>query len=218
MRCVALFILCASTASAQGVLLDRVVAAVDGSAITLSDVRAAMGLGVVGTGANTAANAGANAAANAGAELERAIEQMVDRHLLLAEVQRFPPPEPPAELVEAQALLLKTSAGGGLPALLQATGLDEARIREMARENLRIQAYLDQRFGTSVQVTDEEVEQYYRTHPDEFTRNGTLMPFNDALPQARLRASATRRQGTIDQWMRYLRLRSSGQPAAGGRQ
>jgi hypothetical protein len=88
------------------------------------------------------------------------------------------------------------------------TGIDEAGIREIARENLRIQAYLNQRFGANVQLTEEEVARYYRIHPEEFTRGGMLLPFTEAEPVARERASAERRALTVSQWMRDLRARA----------
>jgi hypothetical protein len=59
-----------------------------------------------------------------------------------------------------------------------------------------------------VQLTEEEVAQYYRIHPDEFTRNDTLMPFTEAEPLARERAGAERRALTVAQWMRDLRARA----------
>jgi hypothetical protein len=90
---------------------------------------------------------------------------------------------------------------------MESTGIDEARIEDIARDNLRIQAYLDQRFGTTVQLTEEEVAQYYRIHPDEFTREGTLMPFTQAEPLARERAGAERRASIVAQWTRDLRAR-----------
>jgi len=101
-----------------------------------------------------------------------------------------------------------TQAGAKLPEAMATTGIDETRIREIARENLRIQAYLNQRFGVNVQLTEEEVAQYYRIHPEEFTRRGTLMPFTEAEPLARERASAERRALTVAQWMRDLRGRA----------
>jgi hypothetical protein len=61
----------------------------------------------------------------------------------------------------------------------------------------------------NVQLTEEEVAQYYRIHPEEFTRGGTLMPFTEAEPLARERASAERRAVTVQRWMRDLRGRAS---------
>jgi hypothetical protein len=91
---------------------------------------------------------------------------------------------------------------------MEETGLDEVRIREMGRDTLRIQAYLNQRFGTAAQLTEEEVLQYYRIHPDEFTRDGRLIPFGEAEPSARQRAAAERRSLAIAQWLRDLRVRA----------
>ena len=184
--------LCVSVASLTGqqLLLDRVLARVEGNAITQTDVRAAVGLGV------------------ASGNEDAALQAVIDRYLLLAEVQRFPPPEPAAAAVDAEVAALRARAGSALTALMQATGLDEPRLREPARENLRIAGYLAQRFGTDVQVSDEEVDRYYRTHQAEFVRDGLLMAFTEAEPLARQRAAAERREATIAAWIADLRGRA----------
>jgi hypothetical protein len=100
------------------------------------------------------------------------------------------------------------NAGARLPTLMLSTGLSEQRINDIARDNLRIAGYLDQRFGTAVQVSDEEVTAYYRTHESEFTRGADVVPFEEAEPAARLRVSEARRRATVDQWIRDLRSRA----------
>jgi len=172
-------------------LLDRIVARVNGVAITLTDVKAAIALGI------------------ADAPEAAAVQQLIDRQLVLSEVARFLPPEPPASAVGIEVGALTTRAGAQLPEIVASTGVDDARIRELARENLRIQSYLNQRFGVNVQLTEEEVAQYYRIHPEEFIRGGTVMPFTEAEPLARERASAERRASTVTQWMRDLRARAA---------
>ncbi len=174
-------------------LLDRFVARVNGEVVTLTDVKVAVALGVVEVPAD-------------GREIE-AIELLVGRQLILTEVARFALPEPAAADVARETATLIARAGSRLAAVMESTGIDEARIRDIARDNLRIQAYLDQRFGATVQLTEEEVAQYYRIHPDEFTRNGTLMPFAQAEPVARERAGAERRASIVAQWTRDLRAR-----------
>ena len=176
-------------------LIDRVVARVDGYPITLTDVQAALGLGLIQPPAGSDPIAAAR-------------QQMVDRQLELTEVQRFPPPEPNPAAVAREAARLKMNAGGRLAALMQSTGLSEQRITDIARDNLRIAGYLDQRFGTAVQVRDEEVANYYRTHEAEFTRGGETVPFEEAEPIARQRVSDERRRMTVDQWIRDLRGRA----------
>lgn len=174
-------------------LLDRIVAHVNGEIITLTDVKAAVALGVV--------------EAPADADAIDAIEPLVSRQLVLAEVERFAPPEPAADVIARETAGLIGRLGSRLVAVMESTGIDEARIEDIARDNLRIQAYLDQRFGTTVQLTEEEVAQYYRIHPDEFTREGTLMPFTQAEPLAHERAGAERRASIVAQWTRDLRAR-----------
>lgn len=173
-------------------LLDRIVARVDGNAITLTDVKAAIALGIEGMSA-----AAGEAAAT---------ELLIDRQLMLAEVERFVPPEPsPADVAREAAAM---TARVGLGTLTRETGVDEARILEIARDTLRIQGYLNQRFGTATQLTEEEVLQYYRIHPEEFTRDGRLIPFGEAEPLAREHAAAERRTTTVAQWLRDLRGRA----------
>ena len=92
--------------------------------------------------------------------------------------------------------------------LTRSTGLTEQRISEMARDNLRIAAYLDQRFGATVQVSDEEVAAYYRAHEPEFTNSSGILPYEDAEPIARQRASTERRRAIVSQWIRDLRSRA----------
>lgn len=103
---------------------------------------------------------------------------------------------------------MKMRAGPGLPALMTSTGLDEARIEQLARETLRIRAYVAQRFGNTAQVTEDEARKYYEDHSAEFTRDGTRLPFEEAESLARQRASADRLRVTIEQWIRDLRMRS----------
>jgi hypothetical protein len=133
---------------------------------------------------------------------------MIDRQLLLAEVQRFPPRDPSPAEVDREVARLRAAAGPRLDSLMRTTGLTELRIRDIARDDLRIPDYLDQRFGPLTQASDEDVAEYYRTHQSEFVRDGEPMPFDEAEPVARQRAAGGRRRATIEQWLRDLRARA----------
>lgn len=178
-------------AAAAQQLLDRILARVGGNAITLTDVQAARALAIV-----------------PGPGEREALQQMIDRQLLLIEVARFPPPEPADAAVAAEVARERAAAGARLDAIMQSTGIDEARLRDLARDTLRIDAYVDQRFGTALQVTDDEAAGYYGAHPDEFRRNGAVIPFEEALPQARERANAERRRSQVERWLLDLRARA----------
>ena len=190
----ALCLVIAGAAPGAQQLIDRVLARVGTNPVTMTDVRIALELGLVDASGENPQTA--------------ALERTIDRQLQLNEVARFSPPEPPAAAVAEEVAAMKMRAGTGLSALMTSTGLDEARLQQLARETLRIRAYIAQRFGTTVQATEDEARKYYEEHPADFTRDGVRMPFEGAETLARQRASAERLRATIDQWVRDLRMRA----------
>ena len=117
-------------------VIDRVLAVVAGDLIMQSDVRAARELGLVSLG-------------NAD-DVDRAVlSQLIDRALILDEVERYAPPEPTAEAID-EAL---TTIRGRFPTdesfatALARVGFDQKQLRTVLRQNLRIRAYLDERFA-----------------------------------------------------------------------
>jgi hypothetical protein len=187
-------------------LLDRVLARIGTEAITQTDVEALVEFGLIEARSPT---------------VPAAVQQAIDRQLVLREVARFPPAEPPAADVEKQLAAMKARVGDRLDQMLQITGLDEDRLRGLARDTLRTRNYLQQRFGISAQVGEEEARKYFEAHRDEFTRNGMPLTFEEAAADARQRAAAARVQGAVSQWLQDLRMRAdvaivmspSGQPA-----
>ncbi len=185
----------AAVGSAQEVI-DRLMATVSGQVITLSDARAALALGVVESQPPDVDGA--------------ATRQLIDRMLILQEVARFSPPEPPAAALDARIAQMKSRfrSSAEFDAMAAATGLESLRLRDMARDDLRIQSYLTQRFGASGTPTEDEVVRYYRSHHDEFTRDGVLQPFEAVASLARERAAAQRRRDLITDWVASLRTRA----------
>jgi hypothetical protein len=174
-------------------LLDRVLARMGTEAITQTDVQALVEFGLVEAKSATDPSA---------------VRQAIDRQLVLKEVARFPPAEPSAAAVDQQLASMKTRVGSRLDEVMRATGLDEERLRGLARDTLRTRTYLEQRFGIANQVGEEEARKYFEEHCDEFTRDGKPLAFEEAAAEARQRAAATRLQGSITQWLQDLRARS----------
>ena len=173
--------------------LDRVMARIGSNAVTLTDVKAAVGLGLVDAKSPDDSSA---------------LSLAIDRQVMLIEVARFPPAEPSDVAINQQVEAMRKHAGAALPELMKSTGLDEGRLRDLARDTLRIQAYIMQRFGATANVGEDDARRYYDDHKDQFTRNGQLMPFDDVLAEARKLASAAKLQDSIAQWVRDLRMRS----------
>jgi hypothetical protein len=181
-----------SAVSAQQ-LLDRVVAVVGGTAITESDVRAAAGLGLIEI--------------PAGDPLAEGTRAMIDRRLVLQEVSRFPTSPPADADVREEVARMRARADDRLATLAESTGVDEERLLELARETLRIQSYVNQRFGTTAQASLQDAREYYEKHPAEFMRDGSVLPFEQVETAARTAASNERRSASITRWIGDLRTR-----------
>ena len=112
-------------------LLDRTLAIVGGSAITLADVRTAMALELIET-----------------TDVNVATEALVQRVLILREVDRYAPPEPDAGRIDERLSQIRSRVDAArLEPILAAGGFTQARLRAWLRDDLRIASYLDQRFA-----------------------------------------------------------------------
>lgn len=131
---IAIVVLCASLAG-QGELIERTLAIVSGQVITLSDVRIAQQLALLD---------GLDSSADASTVLTRLIE----RTLMLREVDRYAPPEPTDTLVTEAVDRVRTRAASAeaMNRSLQANGFTPGRLRAWIRDDLRIASYLSQRF------------------------------------------------------------------------
>lgn len=114
-------------------LVDRTLAIVAGRTVTLSDARTALALALV-----------EGAAVDA-----EVVQRLVDRELMLREVERYDPPEPTAERIDERLAAARAVAGGedALARVLRDGGFAERRLRAWIRDDLRVEAYLQQRFA-----------------------------------------------------------------------
>jgi hypothetical protein len=123
--------------AAEAEIIDRVLAVVAGQLITLSDVTAARDLGL-----QTAE----------GADPVRGIlSKLIDRELIVTEVDRYAPPEPAPEAIdrETERIRMRFPSAEAFAAALERSGANEKQLREIVRQDLRIRAYLDQRFAAA---------------------------------------------------------------------
>jgi hypothetical protein len=176
-------------------VLDRVMAIVAGDLILLSDVRAARDFGFV-----TVEGADPDA---------QALTRLIERSLILAEVERFAPPEPEAASVDKGVAVVRAryASPQAFAAALARAGIEERHLREYVRQDLRMNAYLGQRFITGP-PPEEEIGRYYREHPDLYTRNGALMPFETARAEIVQTLTIQGRRALIDDWVAGLRRRA----------
>jgi hypothetical protein len=179
-------------------IVDRVLASVGGRIVTLSDVRAAGVFGLV--------------PAPAVAQDSRAVlERLIDRTLTLDEVERYAPSEPRDEdiRVRLEALRRRFPSDDAFAAAMKVTGIDEATLWQWVRNDLRIEAYLTERFASVVEPTGEDFERYVREVDAEAERSGRDLRDDEIKRLARERAVTERRQALIREWIEGLRRRAS---------
>ncbi len=181
----------------QSNVIDRILAVVSGGLILQSDVTAALKLALVAVPAE-------------GDRIQGALDRLIERRLMLIEVDRYGPPEPTGAEVDAAVGEIDKRIGSGatLDAILRETGFTVDQLRIYVRDDLRIRAYLQQRFGSALMAGDEDILAYYRTHSRDFTREGVVRPFAEVREEARQGLLAERRAGLIREWLASLRRRT----------
>lgn len=184
----------APAAAQPGELIERTLAIVGTQAITLGDARAAIRFGLVES--------------EPGADPVAATQPLVDRELILREVQRYAPPPPSEGAVDARMEEVRKRLGGaaGWGTALAESGFTETRLRAWLRDDLRTVAYLAQRFASASTPTDAEIAAAYAQQRAEFERSGTT--FEQAAPILRRRLETSRRSELIADWVSDLRRRT----------
>lgn len=144
------------------VVLDKVVAVVNNRAILESDVELEARLTILepgGTGSEPRADA-----------LQRIISRTLIQQQIRAEEAKIDEPtqeEVLARLQELRRDLPKCARAqcmtdAGWAALLKANGVTEAEAENYARLRLQLLAFIEERFGQGIHISQEEIENYYR--------------------------------------------------------
>ena len=182
-----------AVAGAQDVLVDRVLAVVDGQLVTLSDLRAARALGFV-----------------KGADQPAALDALIDRLLVMGESSRYAVEEPSPAGIDARVTALRESIWAPrVEAILREGGLSEEAFRRQVRDDLVVAACMSQRFAATAMPTDTEVEAYVVAHRDELLQAAGSPASASALARvARDRLSAERRAHLVADWVAGLRRRA----------
>jgi hypothetical protein len=183
---------------ARAEIVDRVLAVVGGELITLSDVMASMRFGLV-PGVPPDQD-----------RVRATLDLLISRQLQLIEVNRYLPPEPSDATIDARVASIRArfASDAAFDAALAESGLTVALLRARIRDTLRIDRYLEQRFGAGFQPSEEEIARYYRANEAEFTVGGVLRPFADVRDEIRTRLSQERTSSLVKDWVAGLRRRA----------
>ena len=196
--CGVMALVLAVSALARAQIIDRVLAVVDGEIITLSDVRAALRFQLVPADVSSD-------------PIAAALQRLVDRRLMLAEVERYAPGEPAAEAIDAGmgAIAARFPDALAFEIALNQSVMSRDELRRFVRDSLRSESYLRQRFATLSQPAEQDLASYYREHVADFTATGVLRPLDEVREQVRERVAAERRAAFVRDWLEGLRRRGN---------
>ncbi len=154
------------------VVLDHVVAVINGTVILQSDVQEEMGFAVLQP----------FGVARANNTPQRALQRLIDRDLILQQMQTaqtVTPPTPDAvqqRITELRGIIPECAryhceTEAGWQEFLKAKGLTEKEVEAHWSQRLLILSFIQSRFGSGVRITPAEIAGYY---------NKTLLPqFHD---------------------------------------
>jgi hypothetical protein len=198
-RLLTLFVaLLGAAGSLRAEVIDRILAVVDTQIITLSDVRAALRFALVPEDVSVD-------------PIAAVLQRLIDRRLMLAEVDRYAPPEPAPAAVEAAIAVVERRFKDPLEmeiALNQAATSRE-ELRRWVRDTLRLETYFQQRFSTVVQPSEDEILRYHREHPAEFTVSGKVQSLEAVRDAVRTAVIREQREVLVKQWVEGLRRRGA---------
>jgi len=195
---IASVLLCAAAAPARAEIIDRVLAVVDTQIITLSDARAALKFNLVPQDVSVD-------------PVGAALQRLIDRRLMLAEVERYAPPEPAPAAVDAALAVIAARFKDVLEMeiALNQSAMSREELRRYVRDSLRIETYLQQRFSSAIQASEDDIVRYYREHSAELMVDGRLRPLDDVREAVGAAVIREQREGFVRQWVEGLRRRGS---------
>ncbi len=190
-RCLVLLLAAAVGPRPAGAeIVDRVLAVVDGAIITQSDVAGVSRLGLEPAAART---------------LAAVRDALIERRLILAEVDRYAPADPPEIDVDRALEALRARVGAAAAeTILTETGGSIEQLRRYLRDSLRIEFYMQQRFGT-IQPTEFDIAEYYRAHAAD-VGSRSLADSREAIVAA---LASERRAVLVKDWVAGLRRRAN---------
>jgi hypothetical protein len=197
-----------AAASANAVVLDRVVAVVNNQAILASDVDDEIRLAVLDPG-----QGGLGVLTP-----QRALEQLISRALIQQQIRQedAQAAEPSQDEVDARlkeirrevpaCIRLNCATEQGWAVFLAAHGLTPQRVEAYLRYRVQILRFIELRFRQGIRIAPEEIEKYYReTLLPQYAPGEAIPPLDKVAP--RIQEILLERQVNVlfDDWLRNLR-------------
>ena len=140
-----------------------------------------------------------------------ALNRLIERRLALDEVERYRQGSPPPERIERDltAVRARFADDGTFAAVLAALGLDLEDLRQILRDDIRIEAHVAERFGGARRrLAEAELRVYYDANRAGFVERGEPVSFEAAREEVRRRLWTARRAELVEGWIAGLLRRA----------
>jgi peptidyl-prolyl cis-trans isomerase SurA len=150
---------------------------------------------------------------------QRALERLIDRQLILQQMQltQVNLPTPTVAQVDQQLAELRKQipecalyhcdTAAGWHSFLAAHGLNDAEVVARWRQRMLLLSFIQSRFGAGVRITEPEIEQYYdKEFAPEFARRRLKPPpLKDVAPRIQEILLQRRVNSLLQDWLQSLR-------------
>ena len=141
------------------------------------------------------------------------LDALIAQALRFRDVERFGAQDITAGAIESRVreMQRRFSSEAEFAAALDHAELTPEEVRALARRQLQVEAYIQERFAPLVFVTTEEIEEYYRATWSQQRRERGLPvpPLREVLEEVRGAVRSGRLQTEIDRWTAQLRARAN---------
>lgn len=197
-----LILLLAFALPASAVTVDRIAAVVDRQVITVSEIAQLVDIRFF-----------PRLAANEDEHRREVLEALIAQALRYRDVERFGAQEIPPDTIEARVMEIRNRfpSEADFDAALARAELTPEEVRALARRQLQVEAYIQERFAPLVFVTNEEIAEYHATTWTRARRERGLpvLPLSDVREEVRTAVRSTRLQAEIEKWTTQLRARAN---------
>jgi hypothetical protein len=197
-----LFLLSLLAWPAFAVTVDRIAAVVDQQVLTVSEITQMVEIRFFPRLAKTDDE-----------HRREVLDALVAQALRYRDVERFGAEDIPRDTIEARLTEIKGrfASEADFTAALTRAELTLDELQTLAKRQLQVEAYIQERFAPLVYVTPEDIEEYYRGPWSQQRRERGLPvpPLDQVREEIRDAVRSARLQDEIDKWTAQLRERAN---------
>ena len=195
--------LCALVAlPVSAVTVDRIAAVIDGQVVTVSEIVQMAETRFF-----------PRLAADEDEHRREILDALIAQALRFRDVERFGAQDIAPDTIEARLLEIRGrfASEAEFDAALERAELTPEEMRALAKRQLQVEAYIQERFAPLVFVTNDEIADYHSTIWTRARRERGLpvLPLNDVREEVRAAVRSSRLQTEIAKWTAQLRARAS---------